>query len=1768
MNIHILRDGQQYVLSTNEIQRFIFSPGDDIQIVDIASQTHLEVRGNDIVLVAPGQEIVLPNLAALLGASMVSFRFNEVLLTSLDGQKIDTATTAEAHAASAPSGEATAQATDTGNAPENLLQTDPPAAGQNNLLEAILARQNIELSATGLSQAGLDVSSGEVSIGFTTASQATTNNSTSLPPFVNPSVGKAFDSVPLIAATAVDTTSPNVTITSALLVNSATPVVSGTAEAGSTVTLIIGGARYVTVATDGVWRIDTASATPTQGSLHLNANGDNVLSVSATDHAGNSTTVDQQLTVDTSAPLAPNALNASDDVAGGITGTIAVDGLTNDARPTFSGQAEAGATVTLRDGSVDLGSTTADATGAWNFTPTHALADGQHSVTAFATDAAGNTSTSTQALSFLIDARAPTLLDQSMNYAENSSLATVLGSVQTQDNQGIVHFHFAATGTSLSADGFFQIDDAGQLRLTQNGANSLNSLANDFEASTTHAFSYAIVASDAAGNHGTATITLNLQDVVNESHSPLSLSFGAGVQIVDGGQFVEQAVGMSVRADGQVIVGGTSDFGENQDSLVLMQLNPDGSLDTSFADHGVQISAAPNGDLVPHVAFTLDANGQAVFAGRDYMSGLASVARFNTTGSSFDNSLDGDGAAVVGLDNGNAIGNVAVDAQGHILVAGASEDQASLIRLSPQGSLDATLNGDGDTDGVIRYDLGGPSQANDLLLASDGSIVLGGLVNNASDADFMLLGLNADGSRDETFGAPGAHGLVQINFGDFGQDTIAQLLRQTDGKIVAAGRGGNYDVGDFALLRVNADGSIDTNFGQNHDGKVQVDIGANGADDGANAVLQAADGSLFVAGYTVNAQGNKDFALIHLLADGTLDTNFGVNGKVVLDFFGADDEIRQLALQNLGSADAPDYRLLVAGSVTQANGNQDLAIARFNLDGSLDKNFNPAATDATSFSSPALLAPTFTLRDSDGSSTAGFHLTIARHGGADSGDHFSALAGGTLEALIEGQTLTLDGVSLGTVTQNHGGILALTFASQLSIDQINAALRQIAFQSTATSGLESIQFDWRIVDAQERESLTTHTFYDGVAPNVADQTFVYAENSTSDTILATMSASDNNPDSTLHFVFQATNTAISADGFFQIDNAGHIRLTALGAQSSINDFETSPAAHTYGLLVRDNAGNTALANVTLQVGDVASEAVSFTGQAADYTLHWNGGLLTVDDHNLQNGDDGHHFFGLPDSLQFNDLSLSSYRPLLVDQASNLKTAALSDGGWVTAWQASDGSGNGIFMQHYDAAGQAIGDEVRVNTVSSGNQSNPSLLALADGGWVLAWQSPDGSGNGIFMQHYDAAGQALGDQSRINTNASGEQNNPSLTALFDGGWLLSWQSSGGFFVQHYDAEGLAVGQQALFRPNGINPSALSLMALDDGGWLAVWKTSTLQDFVGDGNHPTFHMQRYDAEGAAVGSEMLPTMPIFSPSALMHTTALADGGWLVTDNAGFAQRYDAEGLAVGEPTIFENQTSPSATATALTDGGWVFAWQAPDASGQGIFMQHYDADGQAVGSETQVNIDVVGDQSNPSLTSLADGGWLVGWSDSLGGHLQRFNADGLPMQDTPHTHYGTVGDDIFTLGLADIGQLAQSGLEGAHFFGGQGSDTLQFDHTDNAAGLTLDLTKIDSTCLLSFEKIDMLSGNAGNANDTLILSISDVLNINDAHQLVVVGDAHDSLHLATGPGAWQKDAQQTVVDGQNFDVYHNVADAQGGGHAQVLVSPTIQVFNDDPHPIIAV
>jgi uncharacterized delta-60 repeat protein len=262
--------------------------------------------------------------------------------------------------------------------------------------------------------------------------------------------------------------------------------------------------------------------------------------------------------------------------------------------------------------------------------------------------------------------------------------------------------------------------------------------------------------------------------------------------------------------------------------------------------------------------------------------------------------------------------SLAVQPDGKLILAGSAGDDFVLVRYNPDGSPDSTFG----SGGKVTTDFGADDSAQAVVILNDGRIVAAGarwLPMN--DLSIALSCYNPDASLDAAFGAGGT---VTTRVSGFCAALALDI--QPDGKLVAAGR----SEGSFALVRYNPDGSLDPTFGSG--GAVITDLRQNVDEVYDIAIL--ADGRIVAAGISQTKPGSNtsDFAIVRYNPDGSLDTTFGKDGKVIKDFFGDDDTLTSVTVQR-------DGRLVVAGYATQGRVDPFFTFARYDVDGSLDSSF-------------------------------------------------------------------------------------------------------------------------------------------------------------------------------------------------------------------------------------------------------------------------------------------------------------------------------------------------------------------------------------------------------------------------------------------------------------------------------------------------------------------------------------------------------------------------------------------------------------------------------------------------------------------------------------------------------------------------------------------------------------------------------------------------------------------------------------------------------------
>lgn len=365
------------------------------------------------------------------------------------------------------------------------------------------------------------------------------------------------------------------------------------------------------------------------------------------------------------------------------------------------------------------------------------------------------------------------------------------------------------------------------------------------------------------------------------------------------------------KTDGKIVVAGDSNLFGTSDVQVL-RFNSDGSADASFNGNGRRVYNEPAAEDHGQ-AVAVQSDGKIVVAGYTNLFGTNDILllRFNAN-ASLDTSFDGDGRRVF-LNNGDDRGQaVVLQPDGKIIVAGYTNILGSndffILRFNANGGLDSSF----DSDGRVVISGPGNDRAQAVALQPDGKIVVGGTTDVAGSNDFLVARLNPNGSLDGTFGSGGR----QLISGFGGNEQAQALALQSDGRIVVAGYTNAAGTNDFAVARLNANGSLDITF--DLDGRLS--ISGFGGDDRAQAVAVQSDGKIVLAGYT-NGSGNNDFAVARLNPNGTLDATFDGDGRLITRSLGGDDRVLAMVLQ-------PDGKIVVAG-YSNGVGTNDVAVARY-----------------------------------------------------------------------------------------------------------------------------------------------------------------------------------------------------------------------------------------------------------------------------------------------------------------------------------------------------------------------------------------------------------------------------------------------------------------------------------------------------------------------------------------------------------------------------------------------------------------------------------------------------------------------------------------------------------------------------------------------------------------------------------------------------------------------------------------------------------------------
>jgi uncharacterized delta-60 repeat protein len=411
-------------------------------------------------------------------------------------------------------------------------------------------------------------------------------------------------------------------------------------------------------------------------------------------------------------------------------------------------------------------------------------------------------------------------------------------------------------------------------------------------------------------------------------------------------------------------------FINEDNSIRVSRRMPDGKADKTYGTDGYS-------DPIRSYAFdapgVVQPDGKVVVAGNtDYYSSDILVARLTADGK-LDATFGNGGVQVVDLGSvhDNVI-DVAITSDNKLIVCANTETNGvsytALIRFTSNGLVDNSFNGTGKAIFTQQ------SYSRAITIQPDNKIVM-----LAFDSNYYmtLIRYTTDGVPDPLFGTDGllstSEGMVSAAIAMHGSD-----------KIICGGTSfGGVFGGSFKLLQFNLDGSPDYSFGQGGSTTTEFQQGVNTMMD----LSVAADGSIAASGYTSIDPSTSpvyvrpDFAVARYLPDGSPDNNFNGNGKVIVDFKQLDDVANSVIVQN--------GKVLAAGYSYVGNG-YDIAMARFNADGSRDAQFGIGGL-LQDFISLYTAGPVDMQKDGDGRLlVSGNYLQLTGNGGEVTGKNFLA----------------------------------------------------------------------------------------------------------------------------------------------------------------------------------------------------------------------------------------------------------------------------------------------------------------------------------------------------------------------------------------------------------------------------------------------------------------------------------------------------------------------------------------------------------------------------------------------------------------------------------------------------------------------------------------------------------------------------------------------------------------------------------------------------------
>ncbi len=339
-----------------------------------------------------------------------------------------------------------------------------------------------------------------------------------------------------------------------------------------------------------------------------------------------------------------------------------------------------------------------------------------------------------------------------------------------------------------------------------------------------------------------------------------------------------------------------------------------------------------------------------------------------------------------------------------------------------------------------------------------------------------------------------------------------------------------------------------------------------------------------------------------------------------------------------------------------------------------------------------------------------------------------------------------------------------------------------------------------------------------------------------------------------------------------------------------------------------------------------------------------------------------------------------------------------NGSFLVVWSSYFSSNsNDIIGRRFNSDCNGISTEFTINTVTAGNQTEPSVASDSFGNFVVTWQGPgliEGDDGDIFARRYDANGTPPGQQWLVNSDSNNIQQHPQIAFNSAGKSVIVWDSNNtgstrNIRGQLYDNNSFCTGKEFIVNDEIYDSRFPDVVMDSNGGFAVVWM---------QGKNTTNNIIKarlYNADGSARTPSLMVSTNSFSSLTRPAIAMGRSGSFIITwdgdpnrakDDDIHARIFEPNGAPLGgqfivNTTIKGQQQNPQIAMN--NTGDFVIVWDSnstidPNINNKAeIQGQRYDSSGRRIGSEFRLNTFMEKDQKNPDIVLYDNGKFIAVW-----------------------------------------------------------------------------------------------------------------------------------------------------------------------------------------------